>query len=80
MTTIKEVLENISNNDTSTEQDEKVMMYILNKLGYTNSVIVCGVVYLEGKGTFENPPACIQNVARTILKSFEVAKSHQVLV
>ena len=62
--TVKEYLEELATSNTSTEYDERMMQNLTRKCGFPNSVVTCGIVYLEGKGQ----PIDIHIIAREILK------------
>jgi len=62
--TVKEWLTEMSTTNTSTEYDDKMMQTLTRKCGFPQSVVTCGIVYLEGKGQ----PMDIHTVAREILK------------
>ena len=65
--TVRDWLEELANTDTSSEQDSDRMQHILHRLGFPDAVVVMGIVYLEGHGTIDAPPASIHSVARMIL-------------
>jgi len=64
---VKEILERLVNTSSSSESDSRFMQVILNKCGFHEAVVVSGIVYLEGRGTFEAPPTSIQSVAQILL-------------
>lgn len=73
--TAGQVLERLSNSDSSSEQDSRIMQAILRQTGlYPNAVVVGGVVYLDGRGTMQNPPTSIHAVAKSILKAVAEVK------
>jgi len=61
--TVKEWLEDLTGRDTSTEYDERMMQNLTRKCGFPQSVVTCGIVYLEGKGE----SLSIHTIAREIL-------------
>ena len=65
----KQILEILKNADYTTENDEKIMQIILNKIGFKNAVVTCGIVYLEGRGTMDAPPTSIQHMAEMLLRT-----------
>lgn len=65
--TVRDWLEELANTDTSSEQDSAKLQHLLHKLGFPDAVVVMGIVYLEGHGTIDAPPASIHSVARMIL-------------
>ena len=65
----KQILEILKNADYTTENDEKIMQVILNKIGFKNAVVTCGIVYLEGRGTINCPPTSIQHMAEMLLRT-----------
>lgn len=75
MITIKDRIEQISNNAVSTDEDSNFIMFVLHRLGFNNALVTCGVVYIEGHGTIENPPTSIQNIASMILKLLNIEES-----
>ena len=68
--TIKDVLERLSRTSSSTRDDDEKMEYVCHRIGFPNAVVTSGIVYLEGHGTLESPPADIHTVAKQILKAF----------
>ena len=63
-------LEGLAASNQSNEQDSVKMANLLHRIGFPQAVVVCGIVYLEGKGTLETPPASINHLAK-ILVSYE---------
>jgi hypothetical protein len=61
--TIEERLKKIAKSNTSNEDDEKVILYLLRTSGLSNAVVTCGLVYPTGYGH----PMSIQQVAQSIL-------------
>lgn len=61
--TIEERLKKIAKSDTSTEEDEKIILYLLRTSGLSSAVVTCGLVYPFGQGK----PMSIQQVAQSIL-------------
>ena len=75
--TVKQWLEQVAGTDTSTEQDSDRMQYLLRRIGFPRTVVVMGVVYVEGHGTVDYPPVSIHFVAEVLLKAeslWEAAK------
>jgi hypothetical protein len=67
-TTIKEYLIDLSNRNTSSEKDDIMMQNLLRTSGlYPDAKVTMGVVYLEGRGTINNPPMSIQQTAKLLL-------------
>ena len=62
-----ELLEKLEANNTTTETEGKQFEIVLNKIGFPRARVVCGVVYLEGKGTLTCPPTDIHSVAKMVL-------------
>ena len=69
--TVLEVIKELSEKNTSDENDSMVIQYILRKIGYSNAIVTCGIVYLEGHGTINSPPSDINSMAKTLLKMLE---------
>jgi hypothetical protein len=61
--TFEERLKKISESNTNTEEDEKVVLYLLRAMGLNSAVVTCGVVYPTGSGH----PVSIQTAAKSIL-------------
>jgi hypothetical protein len=61
-------LEKIATANYSTEKDNQLMQVVLHKIGFNRAVVVCGIVYLEGKGTLTCPPQDIHTTAKQILR------------
>lgn len=68
MTTGQEYLESLSNSISSTDDDALKIQNLMKNLGFPNCVVTCGIVYLDGKGTMENPPRSIHSIAKMILE------------
>ena len=65
--TVREWLEGIASTTMSTEKDSQTMEGVLHRAGFPQARVVCGIVYLEGKGTMEAPPTDIHSIAKMIL-------------
>jgi hypothetical protein len=65
--TILDWLTDLSNTNQSVEQDSIKMQNLLHRVGFLNAVVVCGIVYLEGKGTIEAPPTDIHTIAKMLM-------------
>ena len=66
--TVKEWLEEMAGSTVSVEQDSTKMQNLLHRAGFPHAVVVCGIVYLEGKGTIDAPPTSIHSVAQMLVK------------
>ncbi len=64
-----EKLQAIATNNESTEEDHIWIANLLRRCGFPLAKCVCGIVYFEGQGTIEYPPASIQEVADMILRA-----------
>ncbi len=62
-----EILKELEAKESTSESDGKKMQMILNRIGFNKAIVTCGVVYLDGKGTLNNPPTSIQSMAKMIL-------------
>lgn len=71
MVTVKDWLEDLANRTQSGDEDSTKMQNFLRHIGFGRAVVVLGIVYLEGKGTLEAPPASIHSIARMILNTQE---------
>lgn len=69
MVTIREYIEKMANANQTTDNDGQTFQGILRKLGFPNAIVTCGIVYLEGRGTIDAPPAAIPTIAKGILKA-----------
>jgi len=67
--TIKDVLVRLSSTNSSSESDSRVMQGVLRHLGWDSAVVTSGVVYLDGVGTLENPPADIHTYAKALVQN-----------
>jgi len=65
--TIKAYIERLSKSKTTTADDDKKFQVVCRLMGFENAVVTCGVVYLDGQGTIQNPPRSIQQVASSML-------------
>ena len=66
--TNKEKLQDITTRTSTTQEDDSFMKALLNRIGFPESVVTCGIVYLEGRGTIDAPPVSISSMAAMILK------------
>jgi len=66
--TVKEWLDELANSSESTEQDSAMMQNLLHRVGFSKAVVVCGIVYLEGKGTLYAPPTDLHTIARMLIE------------
>ena len=66
--TVKELLEIIAVGEHF-EGDERFMTNFMRKVGYSNVVVTCGIVYAEGRGTLEYPPTGMETFATAFLKA-----------
>jgi len=71
METFREIVTRLATTNTSSEKDGALFQQFLRKCGFSNAVVTCGIVYMEGHGTIECPPTPINAVANIILKSVE---------
>jgi len=65
--TIGQWLEELANNNTSTERDDSKMANLLHRVGFSSAVVTCGIVYMEGRGTIDAPPMDIHSIARMLV-------------
>jgi hypothetical protein len=70
--TVKEWLQDLATTNQSTELDSAKMQNVLRKVGFPNAVVVMGIVYLEGHGTMEAPPASLHTVAKMLVKELGI--------
>tara|TARA_Y100000310_G_scaffold324401_1_gene386203 strand:- start:1237 stop:1449 length:213 start_codon:yes stop_codon:yes gene_type:complete len=68
METVKQWLETLAESNQSEEMDSVKMRNLLHKVGFGQAVVVCGIVYLEGKGTIDAPPTSIHSIAKMMLQ------------
>jgi hypothetical protein len=61
--TFEERLKKISKSNTSTKEDEKIVLYLLRAMGLHSAVVTYGIVYPTGSGH----PMSIQSAAEAIL-------------
>ena len=66
--TFRDVLIRLAQTNTSTTKDDEIMTILLHRLGFERARVVSGIVYLVGRGTFENPPASIHLIAKQLLE------------
>ena len=69
METGTDILKRLADTNTCSDPDNTFMQLVLHKLGFNNAVVTCGIVYLDGRGTLENPPADIHTYANALLKN-----------
>lgn len=68
MATVGEWLARLAATNESEDKDSIKMQNLLHRLGFDKAKVLYGVVYLEGKGTIEAPPASIHSTAKSILQ------------
>jgi len=66
-----ELLENLAGKNQSSEIEGKQLEVVLNKIGFPNAVVTCGIVYLEGHGTLNCPPTSVHEISKMILKQLQ---------
>jgi len=64
-----EELKRLATSDSTTEEDNYIMQAILHKIDFPKAIVTSGIVYLEGRGTIDAPPAPICSVAKKILEA-----------
>ena len=71
--TLKDVLIRLAKENTSTGIDCDIISNLLrNTLDYKACFITSGIVYLDGRGTIQNPPQSIHSIARMICKVLKI--------
>lgn len=65
--TVGEWLKELAKSSTSSEEDGVKMSNLLHLAGFPKAIVVCGIVYLEGKGTLEAPPTSINSIAEMLV-------------
>ena len=66
--TVQTWLEGMAESNQSTMADSAKMQNLLRRVGFPKTVVVSGIVYLEGRGTMQAPPASIHSVAKMLAK------------
>ena len=66
MPTIRDYLKELGEKSSSSSEDDAKVQKLMRMAGFPNSVVVMGVVYLEGKGTIKHPPSSIHQVAKML--------------
>jgi hypothetical protein len=64
-------LKDLASRNTSTEEDERIMLVLLHKFNFPNARIVYGIVYIDGKGA----PSSIQAVAQAMIEGVAEVKA-----
>lgn len=64
--TIRDQLKKIANSSSSSIQDEKIVQYVMNKVGLAGKVTY-GIVYVEPYNS--TPPVSIHQFAQELLKT-----------
>lgn len=72
--TYGEIVQRLSDTNTSNRADNTHMQAMLKKLGFPNAIVTSGIVYMEGRGTLESPPLSINSVACYILETLDGRK------
>lgn len=62
-----ELLEKLATAESTDSDDDEMMQMLLRRIGFKRAVVVCGIVYLKGKGTIDAPPMSMQVIAKNIL-------------
>lgn len=65
--TIGQWLEELSSGNTSTDTDDTRLETLLHQVGFPKARCVCGICYLEGRGTLNAPPMPIQQIAKMLV-------------
>lgn len=72
--TVAEWLQNLSQTDTSSERDSKMMQALIRRgSDFPKAVVTCGIVYLGGAGSVKYPPLDIHTMAKILLKKKQPA-------
>lgn len=64
-----EYLNDLMARGTTDNLDELMMTALCRKAGFPNVVVTCGIVYLEGHGTLDAPPAPIHQIGKLFLNA-----------
>jgi hypothetical protein len=62
-----DLLTRLAGSNESTDSDGAALQRFLRRIDFPRAVVVCGVVYIEGKGTLEAPPASVHAMAQMLL-------------
>ena len=65
--TVGQWLEELAASNQSDDRDAIKMTNLLHRVGFSQAVCTCGIVYMEGKGTIESPPMSINSVAKILV-------------
>ena len=71
--TVGQWLEALAGSDSSDEQDDRKMQNLLHRVGFPRAVVTMGIVYAEGQGTINAPPAPVQTWAKALVKEYHSA-------
>jgi len=66
-----EVIKTLANKNTSSQIEDKMLEVTLQKIGFPKAKTICGIVYLEGKGTLTCPPISVNSMAKHLVKNLE---------
>lgn len=66
--TVGQWLEQLASSNQSTEQDSNKMQNLLHRIGFPQARVVVGIVYLDGHGTMDAPPASIHSIAKMLVE------------
>ncbi len=61
-------IEDIANSSSTSDEDANRIQRLLRQIGFPSARIVLGIVYLDGRGTMENPPTSIQSIAKSLVE------------
>ena len=62
-----DLLARLAGGNESTDSDGAALQRFLRLIDFPKAVVVCGVVYLDGKGTLKSPPASVHAIAKMVL-------------
>jgi hypothetical protein len=62
-----DLLTRLAGGNESTDSDGATLQRFLRLIDFPRAVVACGVVYLDGKGTLEAPPASVHAIAKMVL-------------
>lgn len=71
-----EFIERIASSDKITAEDCAIMEEIMRPM-FPQIRVVCGIVYLKGRGTLEAPPVPMQRFAQLFKEAYKKAVGEQ---
>ena len=73
MVTYLEKLQELAVSNSCTEEDCVIVEEVARRIGFPKARVLCGIAYLEGKGTMEFPPMSVNQLSGMLVKVVQKA-------